>query len=351
MVHGGFGFVAHVGEAEGGAFYFSVTAVDEEALIPYEFLELGDVNGASAGFSTVVDAGEGEGFEAFFRKQSEAVARGPVAGHLGELGVAGIAGFEAFGEKFIQLGGEGVGVADARRAGGHAAFGIFLELDKIKVVTAVFDGGGLGERSGRSGKHGEAGRHGEGFLRSREQDIDAKGVEFNFSGSQGADGVDDEHDVRIFFLERGDFGERAHRAGGGFVVDEREGVELAGGEFGIDGGGADGRAPIDLEGFGLLAATQGDVEPFVRESAAHAVEDLFGHEIADGTFHDAPGGGGAEIDQLFGVQEGLQLGLDFGVEVFEALAAMANHRRAESAKRFLADFDRSRNVEFDVCHK
>jgi hypothetical protein len=50
------------------------------------------------------------------------------------------------------------------------------------------------------------------------------------------------------------------------------------------------------------------------------------------------------IDQLLRVEQGLQLGLNFGVEVFEALAAMTDHGGAERAKGLFADFDRSRNV-------
>jgi len=49
-------------------------------------------------------------------------------------------------------------------------------------------------------------------------------------------------------------------------------------------------------------------------------------------------------------EDGLELRLDFRVKVFESLPAMADHRRAKGAKGFLADFDRSRNVQFDVAH-
>jgi hypothetical protein len=47
----------------------------------------------------------------------------------------------------------------------------------------------------------------------------------------------------------------------------------------------------------------------------------------------------------------LELRLDFRVKVFETLPAMADHRRAKRLESFLADFDRSRNVQFDVWHK
>src|SRR6478752_8613164 len=44
FLHGGFGFVAHVGDAEGGAFDFAVTAVDQEVVLGLEVLdEAGEV--------------------------------------------------------------------------------------------------------------------------------------------------------------------------------------------------------------------------------------------------------------------------------------------------------------------
>jgi hypothetical protein len=46
----------------------------------------------------------------------------------------------------------------------------------------------------------------------------------------------------------------------------------------------------------------------------------------------------------------LELRLDFRVEVFEALAAMANHWRAKRLEGFFADFNRSRNVQFGMWH-
>src|SRR5439155_22221530 len=84
--------------------------------------------------------------------------------------------------------------------------------------------------------------------------------------------------------------------------------------------------------------------------AAHAVERLFGNEIANGPFHHAPSGRGAEENQLFRAKKRLQLRLDFRVEVFEALPTMADHRRTKRAESLLADFDRPRNVQFHVSH-
>ena len=50
------------------------------------------------------------------------------------------------------------------------------------------------------------------------------------------------------------------------------------------------------------------------------------------------------IDQLLGVKQLLELGLDFRVEVFEPLAAMTDHRRAKRPEGLFADLDRSGNV-------
>jgi len=54
---------------------------------------------------------------------------------------------------------------------------------------------------------------------------------------------------------------------------------------------------------------------------------------------------------LFGGKELLELGLDLRVEVFEPLATVAYHRRTKSAEGLFADFDGSRDVQFDVRHK
>ncbi len=196
----------------------------------------------------------------------------------------------------------------------------------------------------------QAGRQRQRLLRSGQEHVDAEGVKLDFRRRQRTHAVHDEKDIGIFLLQRGDLGERTHDAGGSLVVDEGEGVELAGREFCVHGLGPDGQTPLNLERLGRLAAALGDVEPFVREGAAHAVEHFFGDEIADGPFHHAPRRAGAQINKLAGVEERLQLRLDFGVEVLEGLAAVSNHRRAKRLEGFLADFDRPRNVQLDVRH-
>ena len=86
--------------------------------------------------------------------------------------------------------------------------------------------------------------------------------------------------------------------GRSLVMNQRQGVELAGREFLVDGLGTNGRTPFHLQALSLFAAALGHVEPLVRERAAHAVQDLFGNQVANRAFHHAPGGGGGKVNQL-----------------------------------------------------
>ena len=63
--------------------------------------------------------------------------------------------------------------------GRHVLLGVLLELDKIKIVAAIFHRRGFGQRGGRADEHGQARRHRERLLRSGQQHIDPQLVEFN----------------------------------------------------------------------------------------------------------------------------------------------------------------------------
>jgi hypothetical protein len=134
-------------------------------------------------------------------------------------------------------------------------------------------------------------------------------------------------------------------------VDERDRVELAGGQLGLDRLGHDWLAPLDLQRLGLLAALLGHVEPLVRKRAAHAVEHFLADEIADRTLHHAPGRAGADEDRLLGVENLLQLRVDVGVERLEILRSMPNHRARKRAHGFFRNFHRAGDEQFDVGHK
>ena len=72
-------------------------------------------------------------------------------------------------------------------------------------------------------------------------------------------------------------------------MDQSDRVKVAGAEFWIERLRIDVFAPIYLERLGVFSATPADVEPFVGERAAHAIEDPTRNEIANGRFHYSPG--------------------------------------------------------------
>ena len=66
LIHRGLGFVAHVGEAEGGAFDFSVTAINEETLVFDQLLQFRHVNGATAGLRANDASSQRDRLKTFF---------------------------------------------------------------------------------------------------------------------------------------------------------------------------------------------------------------------------------------------------------------------------------------------
>ena len=180
--------------------------------------------------------------------------------------------------------------------------------------------------------------------------VDAEFVHRDRHGGEGGDAVDDEQHVGVFFNHGAEFRQRAHHARGGLVVNKGDGVEFAGGKLGVEQFRQDRLTPFHLEPLGLLAAALGNVEPFVGKRAAHAVEHFLGDEIANGAFHHTPRGGGGEEHRLFGAEKGLELRMNGRVELLEVVAAVADHRLAESGKGFLRNFDRARDEELGVRH-
>ena len=80
-----------------------------------------------------------------------------------------------------------------------------------------------------------------------------------------------------------------HDSRRGLVVNQRDGIEVTRGEFLIERVGVDVFTPFHRERLSGFPAAAADVEPFVREGAAHATEDAAPHEISDRCFHYAPG--------------------------------------------------------------
>lgn len=326
------------------AFEFAVAAIDLEVVFLFEGFD----EGGHVDVAVVLDADEGEAFVAGGGEEFEAVSSGPTAQVAVSGVVSGVAVLEAFFGDFLEFVFEGVDVGDAGGGRGHVFGGVFFELDEVEVVAAVGDGFCAVESALADGEESEARGQGEGFLGAGEEDVYAEFVHGCRDDAEGGDGVHDEEDVGKLPHDVAKFGEGVERAGGGFVVDEGDGVHFAvmGFEDGVELIGEDGVAPLGLALDGVFAAALGDVEPLVGEGTVHAVDDAFFDEVADGAFHDAPGGGGAEEDGAGGAKEGAQIGLDGGDEVFEVLAAVADHGLAECGVGARADVNGSRDEEF-----
>ena len=180
-------------------------------------------------------------------------------------------------------------VGDARRRRRHVVFLILFELKKVEVIAAVLLLFGASERFLGNREERKARRQSQRLLAAGEKHVNPECVHRDRDGGEGRDAIDDQRDLRIFPDDGTDFRDRIHDAGRSFIVDQRNGIEIAGREFFVEGSGIDVLAPIDLERLGFFAATAADLEPFVGERAAHAVEDAAGNEIADRRFHHAPG--------------------------------------------------------------
>ena len=186
-------------------------------------------------------------------------------------------------------------------------------------------------------------------MRAGQQHVDAEASIGIGTAEKEETRVHDERDVGIFRERAANLRQRIHHAGGGFVMNESDGVELSGREFRVDRLVIDRLPPLHLERLGLLAATPGDIEPFVGKRAAHAAEDAVAlTRLRIGRFHHAPGGRGGKKNRLLRAEQCLQARMNLAVEILEILAAMADHRPRKSRERFFRNLDRAGNEEFVV---
>lgn len=286
------GFVAHVRDAEGGAFDFSVAAVDEEAVVVADgFDPTGEVEVVGG-----LEATEALGLEAFGGEIFEAVSGGPLLEEGVGFFVALVAIAQAFREHVVDALFEGVDVWDGWSGRGVVLFVVLLELYEVEVVAAVGGGLGAGHGAFAGDEEGKSGGEGECFLDSAKKNVDSELVERGGHGGEGGDGVGDEEDVVELAHDGGDFFEGIEDAGGGLVVNEGDGVEAAFGELGAHGFGVDGLAPLDLDFLGFFAAALGDAIPFIGEGTAAEVKNFLLGEVAKSAFHNSPSRGGVEED-------------------------------------------------------
>ena len=94
-----FGFVAHVGEAEGFALDGAVAGVDDDVMFLAQFFG----HGEDIDIFGVFYAGEGLGTVTLFGEKVEAGAADPIVDECVGLGVTREAGVEAFLENFVEF--------------------------------------------------------------------------------------------------------------------------------------------------------------------------------------------------------------------------------------------------------
>ena len=93
-------------------------------------------------------------------------------------------------------------------------------------------------------------------------------------------------------------------------MNQRNRIVLPGRQLDPKRGGIDGLAPFKTEAAGGETAALGDIEPFVGEGSIHAAQNFFLHEVAEGSFHDAPSAAGAEINGILCIEKRLEVWLN-----------------------------------------
>jgi len=279
------GFVAHVGEPECLAFDFAVAAVDDEMMFGAQIAdEFRDVDAAA-----VFHAGQRLRAKTFLGEEIEATFAHPIVNEGIGFGVALVTIRQPLSENIVELRLEGVDMPNARGGRSHIAFLVLLEFEEVEVIAAVSLCLRACETFFRDGKEGETRRQRECFLAAGEEEVDPEFIHGNWDGRERRNRIDDQRDVRIFSRDGADFIERVHDSGRGLAVNQRDGIEVARGEFLIERGRVDRFAPFHLERLGGFPAAAADVEPFIREGATHAIEHAARHEISNRRFHYAPG--------------------------------------------------------------
>ena len=245
--------------------------------------------------------------------------------------MAGVAVVEPFSDHLVELMLESINERDARRARRHVLLSIGLEFEQVEIVSAILNGRCTSVSSRASSEQAHARWHRESLLATSEQDVNTERIEVHRHSGERGDRVHDEHHVRELRLKLRDVFNWVQHTCGGFAVNQRNGVEFTRGELCFNKSRRDRLAPLDLQFFSLLSAAQGYVIPFIRKGTAAAVEHFLVHEVLDGAFHDAPRGGGADVNSLSRAEKSLELGLDVSVKIGEIFAAMPNHGLAHGS--------------------
>ena len=220
---------------------------------------------------------------------------------------------------------------------------------EVEVVAAIRDRGGAGVRGLAGGEKRHARGHGEGLLAAGEQHVDAERVKVHRHRGEAGHGVHDEHDVRELLLQLGDVLDRIEHAGGGLAVDEGDRVELARGELLLAPGSARMGWPHSTLSSSACLPQRLETSNHLSEKAPQQqLSTFFFTRLRIEPSMMPQADEVLMIHLLRRAEERLQLRLDLRVEILEALAPVADHRRGHRFVGVRRDFDGAGNEQFDV---
>jgi hypothetical protein len=130
-------------------------------------------------------------------------------------------------------------------------------------------------------------------------------------------------------------------------VNQRERVESPGSQLSINRLWVNRLTPLDLQRNCRFSAAFGNIEPFIGESATHAIQHALANQVPDCSFHNTPRGRCREINLLLGAKQVLQFRVYAPVKLFEVAASVTNHRLGHCGERFGRYLNRPGDKKFD----
>src|SRR5262249_39751459 len=107
-------------------------------------------------------------------------------------------------------------------------------------------------------------------------------------------------------------------------------------------------SPFHLKRFGVLTASLGDIEPFVRKRAAHTAKDASVDLVANRRFHHSPRRRRGKKHRLLCAEQHLKLWMNRAVKIPKIFVAMANKWTQKRLQGFFRNFNWTGNEKFVV---
>src|SRR5215813_347021 len=125
-------------------------------------------------------------------------------------------------------------------------------------------------------------------------------------------------------------------------------IEFSSGQLLIEILRIDVLSPFHLKRFGVLTASLGDIEPFVRKRAAHTAKDPSVDLVANRRFHHSPRRRRRKKHRLLCTEQRLKLWMNRVVKIPKIFAAMSNQWTRKRLPGFFGDFNWTGNEKLVV---